>query len=112
MDECLLKKISSIPTIFLFTPFSSKIYLKIKYFRYFGFRYFFAKKKGFTPPIENLRKTYYQEIDFKRTKSILFGLSNELFIEVNKLCFDDLMKDKILFDRFNEWLKMQKMVGQ
>ncbi len=106
MDEVLLKKVLKIPTLFLFTPFSSKLYLKLKYLNYFGLAYLFSKKKGFTPPISYLRNKYFNETDFEKTKSIIERHSEKLYVEVKLLTFKKLKEDKILFDRFfffHEW---------
>ena len=108
LDEKLLIKIKSTSNFLLFTPFIKKLYLKLSYYEIFGFRYFFAKKKGFTPPIQTLRERYFVENDFIKLKEFLNLRSVNLHNEIINLNFDDLKKDKILFDRFfffNEWIK-------
>ena len=113
MDESLLHFIKKMPILFLFTPFSKKIYLKIKYFKIFGFKYFFAKKHGFTPPIQNLRNKYFSNEDFNFTIKNLKVISTELYNKASKITFNNLKNDKILFDRFfffHQWLKKNKKI--
>lgn len=108
MDEILLKKVKKIPTWLLFTPFSLKGYLKMKYLNVFGFKYLFAKKKGFTPPIQFFRDHYFSAEDFNKVKTFIQNHSDELSQKVNELSFESINKDKILFDRFfffSLWLK-------
>ena len=60
LDENLLAKVNITNKWLLFTPYNSKLYLKIIYFKLFGFKYLKAAKKGFTPPIQNLRDDNFQ----------------------------------------------------
>ena len=111
MDENLARKIQKTATIFLFTPFSSKLFLKIVFFKLFGLKYLTAKKKGFTPPIEELRVANFKEEDFLELKIYLKTNCINVYTLVEKLDYSKLEKDKILFDRFfffNEWKKSQK----
>lgn len=111
MDEHLKHAVAKIPGFLLFTPFALKLFLKIVFFDLFGFRYLVAKKKGFTPPIQVLRDKHYRDSDFDFTKSILNDLNPNLYEAVKALQFSDLLKDKILFDRFfffHSWLKFEK----
>jgi len=111
LDESLLQHTKKIPILFLFTPFSKKLYLKMKYFKIFGIKYLFAKKQGFTPPIQKLRNKYFIEKDFDFTKKKLKLISTELFDIASTITFDNIKNDKILFDRFfffHRWLKINK----
>jgi asparagine synthase (glutamine-hydrolysing) len=106
MDENLKKAIIVKSPLKLFTPFMTKLYLKIKFFRIFGFGYFFAKKRGFTPPIQELRNKYFRESDFLNLKDFLKLVCPRLYLEIVDINFTDIEKDKILFDRFfffNQW---------
>ena len=100
LDEDLLRHVREMPVWMIFTPCISKLYLKILYFRYFGIKYFLSKKKGFTPPIKELRKTYFKEEDFNQLKDYFKGLNSVFFNEISNLVYNDLLKDNILFDRF------------
>lgn len=114
MDEDLKHMVAKIPAFLLFTPFALKFFLKIVFFDLFGFRYLTAKKKGFTPPIQVLRDKHYRESDFDFTKSTLRGLNSNLYEAVKDLQFNELLKDKILFDRFfffHSWLKFEKFTA-
>lgn len=116
LDEALIAKTKKIPVLFLFTPFSTKLYLKILYFRFFGMKYFLSKKKGFTPPIKELRLTFFKENNFNQLKEALQHINLELYNEVKEFTHEDLSKDSILFDRFfffNLWYEnYQKKVAQ
>lgn len=106
MDENLIRKISKIRTIFLFTPFSSKFFLKLVFFKTFGLRYFTASKKGFTPPIDKLRDVNFREEDFLELKLYLKTNCPNVYEKIKNYEHHKLRKDKILFDRFfffNEW---------
>ncbi|WP_272152046.1 asparagine synthase (glutamine-hydrolyzing) [Tenacibaculum aiptasiae] len=106
MDENLIGKINKIPTIFLFTPYSSKLFLKLVFFKTFGLKYFTASKKGFTPPIDKLRDTNFREEDFLELKLYLKINCPNVYKQIKKYEYRKLRKDKILFDRFfffNEW---------
>ena len=108
MDEDLLKKVLKLPVFFLFTPFSKKLYLKLRFFNSFGFKYLFAKKKGFTPPIQNFRNKYFNEINLLELKEFIKPISTELYIKIKNIEFKELLEDKILFDRFfffSQWIK-------
>jgi hypothetical protein len=108
MDENLKNAIIKKSPRLLFTPFSSKLFLKIRFFRMFGFKYLFAKKKGFTPPIQELRTVNFREDDFLKLKDYLNSICPNLYVQIKELDFQDLEKDKILFDRFfffNDWKK-------
>lgn len=114
MDEDLKQMVSKIPAFLLFTPFALKFFLKIVFFDLFGFRYLTAKKKGFTPPIQVLRDKHYRESDFDFTKSTLRRLNSNLYEAVKDIQFNELLKDKILFDRFfffHGWLKFEKFTA-
>lgn len=109
MDENLSNKVKKTPLFLLFTPYSSKLFLKLKFFNLFGLKYFTSTKKGFTPPIENLREVNFQEQDFNDLKKYLKNHCPNLFLQIVNLDFVKLKKDKILFDRFflfNEWKKL------
>ena len=109
MDEDLLDKVKKTPLLVLFTPYSKKLFLKLKYFKFFGLKYFSAKKNGFTPPIQKLRNMYFTKKDFIITKIKIKSISLDLYNEMLTITFDDLKKDEILFDRFfffHEWLKI------
>lgn len=111
LDESLLEHVKKIPIIFLFTPFSKKLFLKIKYFKIFGISYLFSKKRGFTPPIQELRNKHFSDKDFDFTKKNLKLISGELHTMASLITFNNLKKDKILFDRFfffHKWLKINK----
>lgn len=113
MDEVLLEKTKSMALVLLFTPYAKKLFLKVKYFKVFGWRYFFAKKNGFTPPIEKLRKENFNEEDFIFIKKQIQSISSDLYTQIQTLNFDNLEKDKILFDRFFffcEWVKKNKYI--
>jgi len=108
MDENLIRKVNKIPAIFLFTPFSSKFFLKVVFFKIFGLKYFTASKKGFTPPIGKLRDINFREEDFLELKLYLKTNCPNVFKQIKKYGYQKLEKDKILFDRFfffNEWKK-------
>lgn len=108
MDEHLKQAVAKIPAFLLFTPFALKLFLKIVFYDLFGFRYLLAKKKGFTPPIQVLRDKHYTESDLDFTKSVLSNVNPSLYEAVKSIQFNDLLKDKILFDRFfffHNWLK-------
>jgi asparagine synthase (glutamine-hydrolysing) len=110
MDEDLKNTITKRSPGLFFTPFNSKLYLKIIFFKIFGFKYFTAKKRGFTPPIQELREVNFQEHDYLKLKEYLNLACPHLHIHLKELHFKDLEKDKILFDRFfffNEWIKNQ-----
>ena len=101
MDESLLYYIKKLPIILLFTPFSTKLFLKIKYFKIFGIKYFFAKKSGFTPPIQNLRNKYFNDEDFNFTKKNLKVISTELYSKASGITFDNLKKIKFYLIAFS-----------
>jgi len=106
MDENLIRKVKKIPTFFLFTPYSSKLFLKVLFFKIFGLKYFTATKKGFTPPIKELRKLNFVEKDFLELKQFLNNVSPNTYEQIKNVGYSDLKNDKILFDRFfffNEW---------
>ena len=106
MDENLIRKVNKISTIFLFTPFSSKLFLKLVFFKIFGLKYFTASKKGFTPPIGKLRDINFREEDFLELKLYLKTNCPNVYEQIKKYEYQKLGKDKILFDRFfffNEW---------
>ena len=108
MDENLIRKVNKIPAIFLFTPFSSKFFLKVVFFKIFGLKYFTASKKGFKPPIGKLRDINFREEDFLELKLYLKTNCPNVFKQIKKYGYQKLEKDKILFDRFfffNEWKK-------
>lgn len=111
MDENLLKAVKKISLWALFTPYSKKMYLKIKYFKFFGLKYIIAKKSGFTPPIQRLRNEYFNNEDFVYTKEFIKTISSALYNEIATITFDDIKRDIILFDRFfffHEWIKNYK----
>lgn len=111
LDEELLSKSKKTPVWKIFTPKLSKLYLKLVYFKTFGFKYFTSKKQGFTPPIKTLRDNYFKEIDYLNLKNWLKTNDIELFDEIYMISYDELRKDAILFDRFfffNIWLKKSK----
>ncbi|MEO8516656.1 MAG: asparagine synthase (glutamine-hydrolyzing) [Flavobacterium sp.] len=111
LDEALIEKTKKIPSLFLFTPFNTKLYLKILYFRFFGMKYFLSKKKGFTPPIKELRLTFFKENNFNQLKEVLQKINLELYNEIKGFTHEDLSKDSILFDRFfffNLWYENYK----
>lgn len=111
MDENLIRKVNKIPTLLLFTPFSSKLFLKLIFLKLFGLKYLTASKKGFTPPIEELRVANFKEEDFVELKRFLKTNCPNVYTIVEKQEYHKLEKDKILFDRFfffNEWKKNQK----
>lgn len=106
MDENLIRKVNMISTLFLFTPYCSKLFLKVLFFKTFGLKYFTASKKGFTPPIEELRKSNFVEKDFIELKLYLNSVCPNVYEQMKNMRYCDLTKDKILFDRFfffNEW---------
>ena len=108
MDEELLQKVKTLPIWIIFTPFISKLYLKLSYFKIFGFNYFFSKKKGFTPPIQKLRENYFKEINFLNLKEKIKNIDPVFYNEIVNLSYQNLEKDKIMFDRFfffNLWLE-------
>lgn len=110
MDESLIRKVQKLPVLFLFTPFSSKLFLKINFIKLFGLKYFIATKKGFKPPIEDLRSANFREEDFTELKSYLKINCPNVYNLIVKMQYQKLQKDKILFDRcffFNEWVKNQ-----
>ncbi|TWH99150.1 asparagine synthase (glutamine-hydrolysing) [Flavobacterium tiangeerense] len=109
MDENLIRKVKKIPVVFLFTPFSSKLFLKLDFFKLFGLKYFTATKKGFTPPIEELRTANFREEDFTELKRYLKINCPNVYTLIEKKQYQKLQNDKILFDRcffFNEWIKI------
>ena len=106
LDENLIKKVKQISTMFIFTPYSSKLFLKLAFFKFFGLKYFVASKKGFTPPIEELRVANFREADFLELKHFLNINCPNLYKLIEKYEYQKLENDKILFDRFfffNEW---------
>ncbi|SHJ00798.1 asparagine synthase (glutamine-hydrolyzing) [Flavobacterium terrae] len=100
LDEALLRHVRKLPTWMIFTPCISKLYLKILYFKCFGIKYFLSKKKGFTPPIKELRERYFKEDDFNQLKDYFKELNSSFFNDIKNLVYDDLLNDNILFDRF------------
>lgn len=111
MDENLIRKVKKIPAVFLFTPFSSKLFLKLIFFKLFGLKYLTASKKGFTPPIEELRVANFREEDFIELKRYLKTNCPNVYTLIEKQEYQKLQKDKILFDRFfffNEWKKNEQ----
>lgn len=107
LDERLLLKVDSLPVWKIFTPIIPKLYLKIFYFKLFGLKYFLSNKKGFTPPIKEIREKYFTEEVFFELKKNLKELDITFYNEIEDLTFWHLKKDKILFDRFfffNLWL--------
>ena len=100
LDEELLAKNVQMSIWRLFNPFVSKIYLKIAYLDFFGLKYFSAKKQGFTPPIQELRDKYFKLNTFVELKQKLKKIDSEFYKEIENLEYEDLVKDKILFDRF------------
>ena len=114
MDENLIRKIKKTTTLFLFTPFSSKLYLKIVFYKLFGLKYFSSSKRGFSPPIEEIRADNFKEEDFLELKRYLKTNCPNVHALIKKKEFQKLQKDKILFDRFlffNEWKKTQKIIS-
>ena len=112
MDENLSAKVQKISTIFLFTPYSSKLFLKIGFFKLFGLKYFFKSKRGFTPPIEGLRVACFREEDYLNLKIFLKTNVSNVYTLIEKIDYSKLEKDKILFDRFfffNEWKNNSKI---
>ncbi|MDI9308960.1 MAG: asparagine synthase (glutamine-hydrolyzing) [Limnohabitans sp.] len=108
LDEVLLEKVRTKPVFLLFTPFISKLYLKLLYFRCFGLKYFLSKKSGFTPPVETLRNQYFKESDYEVLKEKLQDVDQIFYKEIQNLTYQNLLKDKILFDRFfffNIWFQ-------
>lgn len=108
MDENLSHTVNKKPLLFLFTPYNSKLFLKISYFKVFGLKYLMATKKGFTPPINELRNENFTLQEFKVTKKFIEVNSPKLFVEIENMDFKMLERDKILFDRFfffHEWIK-------
>ena len=106
LDEALIEKAKKMPSWMLFTPYSSKLYLKIVYFKCFGFKYFLSKKKGFTPPIKQLRQEYFKEEDFIKLKDVIKDINLSLFEGIKDIAYSDLLEDSILLDRlffFNLW---------
>jgi len=112
MDEHLKNAVAKIPSFLLFTPFALKLFLKVVFYDLFGMRYLLAKKKGFTPPIQVLRDKHYLRSDFDLTKRVLQDTNPLLYKAMENIQYDDLIKDKILFDRFfffHSWLKVEKL---
>jgi asparagine synthase (glutamine-hydrolysing) len=113
LDEQILLKVDEISLFYLFTPFAKKLYLKVMYFKLFGFKYLFAKKHGFIPPLDKLRNEKFSNENFIFTKERVLSLSLDLHKELSTITFEDLKKDKILFDRFfffHEWIKINKNI--
>lgn len=113
LDENLLAKVNITNKWLLFTPYNSKLYLKIIYFKLFGFKYLKAAKKGFTPPIQNLRDDNFKENDYLKLKNYLEVNYSSIANQINLLIYSNLIEDSILFDRFfffNEWLKHENLI--
>ncbi len=113
LDEHLLSKVKITSLWLLFTPYSSKLYLKLIYFKLFGFKYLKAAKKGFTPPIQNLRDNNFKEKDYIKLKNYLEVNYSSIANQINLLQYSSLLEDLILFDRFfffNEWLKRENLI--
>lgn len=111
LDEVLLKKVKKTAIWKIFTPKLTKLYLKLTYFKTFGFKYFSSKKKGFTPPIQKMREVNFNETDFQILVNWLKMNDAEFFNEIQSFDYEFLKKDKILFDRFfffDIWLKKSK----
>jgi len=111
LDEKVLYKVSKISLLYLFTPYAKKLYLKVIYFRLFGFKYLSASKRGFIPPLDQLRHENFSKENFAFIKKRIKVLSKDLHKEIDSITFEDLEKDKILFDRFfffHEWLKFNQ----
>lgn len=111
LDEQILSKVSKISLLYLFTPYAKKLYLKVIYFRLFGFKYLSASKRGFIPPLDQLRHENFSKENFAFIKKRILVLSKDLHKEIDPITFEDLEKDKILFDRFfffHEWLKFNQ----
>jgi asparagine synthase (glutamine-hydrolysing) len=100
MDEQLKELTEDLSLFYLFTPYSSKLMLKLRFFDLFGIRYLFKKKRGFTPPIQVLRDKYFGEKEFYFTKEIIRQFSKSLYYKINNIEFKTIQQDKILFDRF------------
>lgn len=108
VDEDLINYTKKINILKLFTPYSKKLILKITLFKHFGLKYFIEKKRGFTPPIENLRNDFFGESDFLILKNKIRDISTDIFKEISNIEYNILKKDRVLFDRIfflNEWFK-------
>ena len=113
MDEDLKEKMKTVSLWKIFTPFSLKLFLKLKYIKLFGISYLFAKKKGFTPPIKKLVEESFIDNDYQKFKVYIKQHSPEVFdFYVNK-SFEDINKNKLQFYRiyfFYKWLENQNLV--
>ncbi|WP_298418024.1 asparagine synthase (glutamine-hydrolyzing) [uncultured Kordia sp.] len=111
MDERLKKKTQKTSLWKIFTPFSLKLYLKLKYIKLFGLNYLFAKKKGFTPPVVQLINNAFSENEYAQFLKIIKTHHQEVFAYFENISFNKLKNRKLQYQRvyfFYEWLKSQK----